>query len=97
MVKCVFCGKDSSSFKGVHLLRNDGTTSYYCTSKCKRNALNLKRDKRKVRWAEAFHERRAKAKEKSAEKVKIEKEEKAEKKVKKKEKEKKPKKVKKGQ
>lgn len=61
MPKCVFCGKDKDAFRGLHLIRNDGSITYFCSSKCRRNALNLKRDKRKVRWAEAFHITREKA------------------------------------
>ena len=62
MVKCVFCGKDQHAHKGLHYISNDGTTKYFCSSRCKRNSLNLKRDNRKIRWTEAFHETREKAK-----------------------------------
>ena len=60
MVKCIFCGKEENSFKGIHLIKNDGSVNYFCSSKCRINALKLKRDKRKVRWTEAFHEKRNK-------------------------------------
>ena len=56
MVKCVFCGKDEHSFKGLHLIRNDGAISYFCSSKCRLNSLKLGRDKRKVKWTEASRE-----------------------------------------
>lgn len=62
MTKCVFCGKDEYNFKGVHLIRNDGAVWYFCSSKCRLNALKLGRDKRKVRWTGAFNERRGKVK-----------------------------------
>ena len=61
MVKCTFCGKDENIHKGVHLIKNDGEVNYLCSSKCKANATKLKRDKRKVRWTEAFHITREKA------------------------------------
>lgn len=61
MVKCIFCGKEEPSFKGIHLIGNDGSVNYFCSSKCRSNALKLKRDKRKVRWTFAFHEKREKA------------------------------------
>lgn len=54
MVKCVFCGKDEDSFRGLHLLKNDGSVAYYCSSKCRKNALKLGRDKRRVKWTEAY-------------------------------------------
>lgn len=61
MVKCVFCGKVESPHKGLHLIKNDGSVNYFCSSKCRKNSTKLKRDKRKVRWAEAFHVTREKA------------------------------------
>lgn len=60
MVKCVFCGKEEHSFKGIHVIGNDGEIRYYCSSKCRKNALNLKRDKRKLKWTLAHKEERAK-------------------------------------
>ena len=54
MTKCVFCGKEVSPYKGVHLITNDGNMNFYCSSKCRRNALNLKRDKKKLKWTEAY-------------------------------------------
>jgi len=77
MVKCVFCGKDSNPHKGTQLIRNSGTVDYFCSNKCLKNSTKLKRDKRKIRWTEAFHVTREKAraraianKEKEAEKAK---------------------------
>lgn len=61
MTKCVFCGKDESPHKGIHLIKNEGVVSYFCSNKCKKNTLKLKRDRRKVRWTEAFHATREKA------------------------------------
>lgn len=54
MVKCIFCGKEEREFRGLHLLKNDGTIAYFCTHKCRMNALKLHRDKRKVKWTESF-------------------------------------------
>ncbi len=62
MTKCAFCGKEESPFRGIHLIKNDGTIAYYHSSKCRKNALKLKRDRRKVRWTEAFHVARVKSK-----------------------------------
>ena len=82
IVKCIFCGKEQEDYKGTYLLKNDGSVNYYSSSKCMKNHLKLKRDKRKTRWAEAFHvtrekrkvkakEREEKAKEKAAKKAKV--------------------------
>ena len=56
MTKCVFCGKDDSPYKGVHLIANDGSINFYCSSKCRRNALNLRRDKKKMKWTSFYAE-----------------------------------------
>jgi len=69
MVKCTFCGLDRPGHRGVHLITNDGSVHFYCSSKCKANALKLKRDKRKTRWADAFHVAREKARVKAKENV----------------------------
>ncbi len=67
MTKCTFCGKDERPFRGIHVIKNTGTINYYCSSKCRKNAEKLKRDKRKVRWTEAFHSTREKARKKEKE------------------------------
>lgn len=73
MTKCVFCGSDEHDFRGVHLIKNDGSIDFYCSSKCRKNVLKLGRDKRKVRWTEAFrlqrHKDAAKAVVKEAKRV----------------------------
>lgn len=60
MTKCVFCGKDEAFMKGINIINNDGSIDYFCSSKCRKNALKLGRDKRRVRWTEAFKIQRAK-------------------------------------
>ena len=55
MGKCIFCGKEVPDYKGVYLMKNDGSVNYFCSSKCRKNMLKLKRDRRKTRWTEAFH------------------------------------------
>ena len=61
MVKCVFCGREEQPFIGIHLLGNDGSVSYYCSSKCRKNDLKLGRDKRKLKWTEAYRINRQRA------------------------------------
>ncbi len=53
MVKDSFTGEEFSIHKGVHLLKNDGTVEFYGSSKSRKNALKLQRDKRKLKWTEA--------------------------------------------
>lgn len=80
MTKCNFCGAEESPYKGVHLIKNDGSTSFFCSSKCRRNALNLKRDKNKIKWTEAYGLARQRGVEKAKREAKadLEKKQKAE-------------------
>lgn len=71
MTKCEFCGKEQDYFKGINYIKNDGSVHYFCSGKCKKNSLVLKRDKRKIPWTEAFHKRRDKAREKEAVKKEV--------------------------
>jgi large subunit ribosomal protein L24e len=60
LAKCVFCGKEQEDYKGTYLMKNDGSANYYCSSKCNKSHINLGRDRRKIRWTEAFHVQREK-------------------------------------
>lgn len=65
MVQCFFCGKEEQAFRGVHLIKNDGSIHFFCSSKCRKNTLKLERDKRKLQWTAAYVESRDKAKAKA--------------------------------
>jgi len=55
------------------MIKNDGSINYYCSSKCRKNALKLKRDKKKLKWTEFFHLARERATaQKHEEKAKLE-------------------------
>ena len=54
MVKCVFCGREEYPHLGLHIIQNDGNIVYYCSSKCRKNALKLGRDRIKTRWTEGY-------------------------------------------
>ena len=47
MPKCVYCGTNYDTHKGLTLIMKDGVINYLCSSKCRKNML-MKR--RKVRW-----------------------------------------------
>jgi large subunit ribosomal protein L24e len=36
------------------LAKNDGTIQWFCSAKCKKNALILKRDPRKLKWTKKY-------------------------------------------
>ena len=54
VAKCNFCGTEQEDFMGTYLLKNDGSTAYYCSGKCQKSALKLKRDRKRVSWTEAY-------------------------------------------
>ncbi len=49
-MKCSFCGKKIEPGTGVMFIRNDGKVFYFCSSKCEKNMLKLKREPKKVKW-----------------------------------------------
>ncbi|MCI4438644.1 MAG: 50S ribosomal protein L24e [Thermoproteota archaeon] len=51
--KCSFCGKQIEPGTGLLFVRNDGALLWFCSSKCKKNALELKRNPRKVKWVKS--------------------------------------------
>ena len=62
MVKCSFCGREEHPSRGIHFIKNIGVVNYFCSSKCRKNSLKLRRDKRKLKWTSTFHEAREKSK-----------------------------------
>ena len=47
---CNFCDRPVAKGSGTMLAKNDGTVLWFCSSKCKKNALVLKRVPRKLKW-----------------------------------------------
>jgi large subunit ribosomal protein L24e len=52
--KCFFCGKQVTTGQGIMLVKNDGAIQWTCSSKCKKNLRNLKRDPRVFKWTEKY-------------------------------------------
>ena len=50
--ECDYCGADIEPGTGTMFVRTDGTTLYYCSSKCEKNA-DLGREPRDLEWTEA--------------------------------------------
>lgn len=48
--KCSFCGADVEPGYGWMYVKADGTIMYFCSSKCRKNYLNLGRNPKKVGW-----------------------------------------------
>lgn len=54
MVNCSFCGKVIPRGTGKIFVRDNGTVLNFCSSKCEKNMLKLKRDARKFKWTNFF-------------------------------------------
>lgn len=64
MPNCSFCDENMRKGTGILYVKKDGTLSYFCSSKCRKNTLNLRREGRRQKWTHAF--RVFKGKEKKA-------------------------------
>jgi len=51
---CSFCGEKIEPGTGKMFIKTDGTTYQFCTNKCKKNMLKLKRLPRRVRWTKKY-------------------------------------------
>lgn len=51
---CSFCSRIVRKGSGTMLVKNDGTVFWFCSSKCKKNMLVLKRDARKLKWTDKY-------------------------------------------
>jgi len=54
MVKCTFCGLDISAGTGMMYVANSGKISYFCSSKCRKNQLKLKRKPIHIKWTARY-------------------------------------------
>ena len=55
---CTFCGSAIPKGRGLMYVRKDGKVYYFCSSKCKRNMLELKRSGKKVKWTTHVQKRK---------------------------------------
>ncbi len=49
-MKCTFCSKEIMPGTGKMFVKKDAKILYFCSSKCEKNMLKLKRRQRKVKW-----------------------------------------------
>jgi large subunit ribosomal protein L24e len=52
--KCSFCGQEFPPGTGIMYVKNDGSIFWFCSSKCRKNSLKLRRDPRKLKWTAYF-------------------------------------------
>ena len=51
---CSFCGGDIEPGTGKLYIKKDGTKFFFCSNKCQKNMVGLKRVNRNVKWTAAF-------------------------------------------
>ena len=51
---CSFCGKKFEKGLGIMYVKTDGKVLYFCSSKCRKNMLILKRNPRKLKWTSFY-------------------------------------------
>jgi len=49
--KCSFCSRDMNVGTGLVYVKNDGTILRFCSSKCRKNMIELKRTARHRKWS----------------------------------------------
>ena len=49
---CSFCKKKIAPGSGCMVATNSGNVLFFCSSKCKKNMLKLKRNPKKYKWSE---------------------------------------------
>ena len=54
MVKCTFCGDVLKKGTGKMYVQKDAKILYFCSSKCEKNMLKLKRKPITTRWTKRF-------------------------------------------
>lgn len=53
-MECYFCGREIPKGRGMMYVKVDGTTYYFCSDKCKKNSIKLRREGRKSKWTQRF-------------------------------------------
>jgi large subunit ribosomal protein L24e len=54
MVKCTFCGNELARGTGKMYVKKDGAIYYFCSMKCEKNLIKLKRKPIATRWSKLF-------------------------------------------
>ncbi len=53
-MKCSFCGRTIPQGTGKIYVKKDGKLLYFCSSKCEKNMLKLKRKPQKYKWTASY-------------------------------------------
>jgi large subunit ribosomal protein L24e len=60
MVNCSFCGHALEKGTGKMMVKNDGKILYFCSTKCEKNLLKLRRKPREQKWTKVYRDERGK-------------------------------------
>lgn len=52
--QCSFCGKEIPPATGIMYVRNDGSILWFCSNKCRKSMLKLRRDPKKLKWTKSY-------------------------------------------
>ena len=58
MAKCTFCGNTIEKGTGMMHVLTEGKVLYFCSSKCRKNMLKLKRAPRYFKWTKHYEKGR---------------------------------------
>ena len=53
-MNCSFCGKSIEKGTGKMFVFNSGKINLFCSSKCEKNMLKLKRKPHKIKWTKEY-------------------------------------------
>ncbi|MFO8109570.1 MAG: 50S ribosomal protein L24e [Thermoplasmata archaeon] len=57
--QCSFCGTKIEPGTGKIYIKKEGSVYHFCTGKCKKNMIDLKRKDRETRWTRKFAQEKA--------------------------------------
>jgi large subunit ribosomal protein L24e len=52
--RCAFCGREVVPGHGIMYVRNNGAVLWFCSDKCRKNMLELRRDPRRLKWTSKY-------------------------------------------
>ena len=55
MVKCDFCGTEIREGTGKLYAKKDGSVNHFCSNKCEKNLVVLKRKPIKTKWTNSYN------------------------------------------
>lgn len=66
-MKCSFCGNNYGMGTGKTYVKKEGQVYHFCSNKCEKNLLKLKRNPRRKKWTDYYGKQRIEEAEKAKE------------------------------